>query len=325
MRFHSAEVKRKSSEESLDTDRAGTHNDDMSNATETYERVTASILALIEKGGLLPWQKPWKGDSVWARSMSSGKLYNGINRWILTLTAEANGWSPWFGTYKQIEALGGQVRKGEKSQVAILWKPMTKMVDGQEEKFLMLRTFNVFSASQADGLPEKFFPTNEPVNGDSRVDEAEAVFSAYVENEGISGLNFGGGKAFYSPQRDTINLPAFDTFLSAEHYYATAFHEAAHSTGHKSRLDRPGIADFDHFGSHQYSREELIAELGSAMVIGTLGMDKPNMVENQAAYLASWSKALTEDPQALVWAAGRAEKAANLILGLGEPVKEESE
>lgn len=289
----------------------------MSNA-ETYERITATILGLIEKEGLLPWQKPWKGGMQFARSMSSGKLYNGINRWVLTLTAEANGWSPWFGTYKQIEALGGQVRKGEKSQIAILWKPVTKMVDGQEEKFLIMRAFNVFSASQADNLPEKFYAKpeidgNEPV----AIEEVEAVFAAYTAKHEIP-VGFGGSRAFYAPREDRIQLPEFSTFVSAEHYYATAFHEAGHSTGHESRLNRPGVADFDHFGSHQYSREELVAELSSAMVLGILGLDKPDLVENQAAYLASWKAKLVEDPQAIVWAAGRAERAANLILGVEE-------
>lgn len=295
----------------------------MSDTTETYERITGTILALIDKGDLLPWQKPWKGESVWARSMSTGKAYNGINRWVLTLTAQERGWSPWFGTYGQITALGGQVRKGEKSTLAILWKPMERKdpESGETKKFMMLRTFNVFSASQADNLPEKFFSQPEPVNGDSTVEEAEAVLLAYTEGQGIP-VSFGGDRACYFPSKDSISLPNFDTFVSADHYYATAFHECAHSTGAEKRLNRPGVADFDHFGSHQYSREELVAELGSSLVLGMLNMDKPNIVENQAAYLKSWASALKNDPQAFVWAAGRAEKAANMILGI-EAVKQE--
>ncbi len=285
----------------------------MSN-TETYERVTATILGLIEKGDLLPWQKPWKGQSMWARSMSSGKLYNGINRWVLTMTAEANGWSPWFGTYKQIAALGGQVRKGEKSQIAILWKPVEKVVNGETEKFLIMRLFNVFSASQADNLPEKYYAKPEP-NEVEVVETAEVALKGYLNREGIP-VTWGGDRACYSPRTDSINLPKVEAFESGDHYYATAFHEAAHSTGHASRLNRPGIVDFDHFGSHQYSREELVAELGSAMILGTLGLDKPNLVENQAAYLKHWKAALADDPQAFVWAAGRAEKAADLVLGV---------
>lgn len=283
----------------------------MSN-TETYERITATILSLVEKTDLLPWQRPWRASSEFARSMSSGKAYNGANRWVLTLTAQANGWSPWFGTYKQIEKLGGQVRKGEKSTTAVLWKPMTKIVDGVEEKFLLLRTFNVFSASQADGLPEKYYAKPEP--GDFTDDaEAENVFDAYIQREGIS-VKWGGDRAAYNPQFDWMSLPEKTSFNSSEEYYSTAFHEAAHSTGHKSRLNRPDINNFHHFGDEMYSREELVAELTSALICGVLGLDKPNLVANQAAYLKSWRSFLTNDPQALIWAASRAEKAADFIL-----------
>lgn len=294
----------------------------MSKNQEVYERVTAQILKLIDSDELLPWQKSWKGNSMFARSMSTGRLYNGINRWLLTMEAEANGWSPWFGTYKQIAALGGQVRKGEKSSVAILWKPMERVnQDGVKERFMLLRTFNVFSASQADNLPEKFYEKPEEVALDS---DADTVFQEYTSKHGIE-VSFGGDRAYYSPGADSIRLPQAGTFTEVVHFHATAFHEAAHSTGHASRLNRPGVTDFDHFGSHQYSREELIAELGSALVMGALGLDKPNLVENQAAYLKSWRSALADDPQAVVWAAGRAERAANLILGIEEAAKEESE
>ncbi len=295
----------------------------MSKNAENYERITSAIVALVEKGELLPWQRPWKA-AEWARSISTSRQYNGINRWFLTALAQANGWSNWFGTYKQIAALGGQVRKGEKSSLAILWKPMEKInpVSGEKERFFMLRTFNVFSASQADDLPAKYYaqPTEADIERDA---DAEAVLDAYLSGQGIP-VSYGGSVAAYSPKGDSIVLPAVEAFQAIEHYYATAFHEAAHSTGHQKRLNRPGIADFDHFGSHQYSREELVAEFGSALVLGTLGLDKPNLVENQAAYLKNWLSALQNDPQALIWAAGRAEKAANLILGIQEaaPVAE---
>lgn len=288
-------------------------------SNENYERITSGIIALIEKGGLMPWQKPWSGAD-YARSMSSGKLYNGINRWMLTATADAFGWSPWFGTYKQIEALGGQVRKGEKSSLAILWKPMERVnADGDKERFLLMRVFNVFSASQADGLPEKFYakPSEHEVTDTG---DAEEVFTDYLEREGIE-LLFGSA-AYYVPATDQITLPCVESFISTDHYYAAAFHEAAHSTGAESRLNRPGITELNRGDIHQYSREELVAEFGSALVLGSLGLDKPSLVENQAAYLASWKRFLTDDPQALVWAAGRAEKAANMILGIEAKTEE---
>lgn len=291
----------------------------MSNNTETYERVTNQILSLIDADELMPWQKSWKGNSEFARSMSSGKLYNGVNRWMLTLLAQANGWSPWFGTYKQISELGGQVRKGEKSTIAILWKPMLKLnpVSGLEESFMLLRTFNIFSASQADGLPEKFYAKPEPAEFELDMTAAE-IFEQYVSAQEIK-VTYGGDSACYSPITDSIRLPHAESFFSADAFHATSFHEAAHSTGAASRLNRPGVTEFDRFGSHQYSREELIAELGSALVMGALGLDKPNLVENQAAYLKHWKAALKDDPQAIVWAAGRAERAADMILGIEAP------
>jgi antirestriction protein ArdC len=283
---------------------------------ENYERITAAILSLLDnQDALAPWQRPWRDTSM-ARSMSSGKAYNGINRWYLTALADAYGWSPWFGTYKQIEAQGGQVRKGEKSNLAILWKPMERVNDqGDVEKFMLLRTFNVFSASQADGLPEKFMKAPTQEFAEANLSEAESVFDEYVESSGVE-LRYGGDSAYYSPALDKIVLPRRESFVSPDHFFATVFHEAAHSTGHKDRLNRPGVAEIDPGDLHKYSREELVAEFGSALVLGALNLDKPNVVENQAAYLAHWKRALADDPQALIWAAGRAEKAANMILGV---------
>lgn len=296
----------------------------MSN-TENYERITSAIVKLIEEGGELPWQKPWRSGD-WARSMSTKREYNGINRWNLTMLAQAKGWSPWFGTYKQIVALGGQVRKGEKSTIAIFWKFLDKIdpVTGQKGRVPLLRMFNIFSASQADGLPEKFYAKPEPSEVPVADADAEAVFAAYTAREGIT-VNVG-GSAFYMPSSDSITLPALDKFFSAEHYAATAFHEAGHSTGAEKRLNRPGITDPIKYGSHQYSREELVAEFSSALVMGVLGVARPETEANTVAYLKGWCKALTDDPQALVWAAGRAEKAANLILGIeAEKVTETAE
>lgn len=283
--------------------------------TENYERITAALLAAIEATGELPWEKPWKGADH-ALSMSTRKAYRGINQWLLGVTAMMTpGYTPWWGTYKQIEALGGQVRKGEHSTPAILWKPMEKVVDGQIEKFMLMRVFSVFNAGQADGLPSKFYTVPEP--GDiAEIPEAKAVFEGYTTRQAISVRT--GTAAFYTPATDSITLPAIEAFVSSSAYYGTAFHEAAHSTGHTSRLNRPGIADFDHFGSHQYSREELVAEMASAMIAGVLEIEVAKTTDNHAAYLKNWLSALKDDPQAVVWAAGRAQKAADLVFGLNE-------
>jgi antirestriction protein ArdC len=187
----------------------------MSN-TETYERITASLIDLIDKGELMPWQKSWNGSTEWSRSMSTNRTYQGINRWVLTLTAQANGWSPWFGTYRQIAALGGQVRKGERSTLAVFWKIIEKQTaDGSIEKVPFLRTFNVFSASQADDLPEKFYAKPDP-NEVELDQDAQGVFDAYTGSHGIP-VAFGGDVACYMPRLDSIRLPEPKAFLSSDH------------------------------------------------------------------------------------------------------------
>lgn len=287
----------------------------MTTNTENYERIAAALIKAVETTGELPWEKPWKGADH-ALSMSTGKPYRGINQWLLGVTAMTTpGYTPWWGTYKQIEALGGQVRKGEHSTPAILWKPMEKVVDGQVEKFMLMRVFSVFNAGQADGLPAKFYG---PLDASevAEIPEAKDVFEGYTGKHGIPVHT--GMRAFYTPATDAITLPAIDAFVSSSAYYATAFHEAAHSTGHENRLNRPGVADFDHFGTHQYSREELVAEMTSAMVAGVLEIEVAKTTDNHVAYLKNWLSALKDDPQAVVWAAGRAQKAADMIFGLEE-------
>lgn len=279
--------------------------------TADYEKVTDALIKAVQVAGHLPWEQPWKTRA--AVSMSTGKPYRGGNQWVLGMWAQATpGWSPWFGTYKKIAELGGQVRKGEKSLVAYFWKFIRVEEDGETKTIPMLKTYNVFNAAQADGLPEKYYQQVEP-GADEEAPDAAEVFDGYVGRHEIK--VHVGGAAFYTPATDAITLPEKHLFKSVADYYGTAFHEAAHSTGHPSRLNRPGIADFDGFGSHQYSREELVAEMTAAIVAGVVGVDTPATFDNHAAYLKNWLKALADDPQALVWAAGRAEKAADLILG----------
>jgi antirestriction protein ArdC len=122
-----------------------------------------------------------------------------------------------------------------------------------------------------------------------------------------------GDRAAYQPATDTIQLPLRSQFRSAEHYYATAFHEAAHSTGHQSRLNRPGIAAFDHFGSDKYAREELVAEMTSSILCAETGIDHPELFDNSAAYIAGWLSALNHDHNLVVAAAAQAQRAGDLI------------
>lgn len=278
----------------------------MSN-TDVYAQVTDKILALMAEG-TVPWHKPWKGTAP--MSMSTNKPYRGINTFLLN--------DGYHGTYKKIAELGGQVRKGEKSSLAVFWKFIEKKNDktGKVEKIPFLRYFRVFHSSQADwpeGMPERFTATGGADEAD-RITEAEQVVSGYVKGDNGLSLFHGGSSASYSPATDAVNMPDLAAFRDVDHYYSVMFHELGHSTGAASRLNRDGVTNFDAFGSHQYATEELVAEMTAAMVTGALGIN--STVETSAAYLSHWAAALGSDPKLIVRAAGQAQKAAGMIRGI---------
>lgn len=306
-----------------------------SNADKMGE-VIDRLTSLVETSGALPWARPWVSSEVGTPiSAVTGKPYQGINHWLLGLTgqvlapSEPNVWA----TYKQIKAEGGQVRKGEKSTTAVLWKPVKKDESGEEKSFLLLRTFNVFHWTQADWETEpkevrkaRARATARPAAAEAH-EAAEAVVQTYLTNGPT--LAEGGDRAFYSPLTDHVQVPEADQFVSTDGRYRTLFHELGHSTGHKSRLDRTfGEA----FGNERYSREELVAELTSAILCDHVGIDSQgdgghdgtDGERQSAAYIKGWLRGLKDDPMALSYAASRAAKAAAVILGEVEVEKEEA-
>ena len=118
--------------------------------------------------------------------------------------------------------------------------------------------------------------------------------------------------SLYRPATDSIHLPKWSRFTSAEEYYCTLFHELVHATGHETRLSRKGIMEMDHFGSEKYSQEELVAEIGSAFLCGTTGIEKQTL-ENSTAYINGWLKKLQNDKRLIVIAAAQAQKATDYI------------
>ena len=268
-----------------------------------YEAVTNQIVAAMEKG-IIPWKKSW-GKSM-PRNAVSNKVYKGINFFLLSMTYHTD--QRWL-TYNQASTLGGQVRKGEKSMPVVLWKWLKNEKD---ETFPIIRYYNVFNVSQIDGLKL------------SQVDEQEVQINCDAESivSGYDGpkIEFRGCQPCYIPSLDSIRIPGIENFDTSDEYYSTMFHEMIHSTGHPDRLKR----DLgNRFGSELYSIEELVAELGAAFLCNASGID--NTIENNAAYLQSWMKAFKSDPKMLVQAAGKAQKAANYVLGIKEHEEESTE
>ena len=278
-------------------------------------RITATIIEKLEQG-TKPWIKPWRGVPISRPLRSCGTPYRGMNTFWLWMMAEASGFaSPYWMTYRQCAKLGGHVRKGEKSSIAIFYKTYEKEVetpDGGEdtETRRVLRSYAIFNADQCDDLPAMYSPEPlmEPVEPAGRRRRIDAFF-ARIDAQ----LRHMGSEAYYEPVRDRITMPPATLFEGFDHYYATLAHELSHWTGHSSRLDRDLK---NRFGSEAYAAEELVAELSSAILGAELGLPVTHL-DNHASYISHWLKLLKSDDRAMLMAAAKAEEASSLLLRLG--------
>jgi len=271
---------------------------------DLYQEITNRIMEQME-GGVIPWQKPWVSSGS-CSSYATGKAYGLLNQMLLGHPGE-------YATFKQIQAVGGHIRKDEKSSMVVFWKWIEQDDEetGEKKEIPFLRYYNVFHIDQCEGLSAKHLQKlPESASADQT---AEAIIAGHVQRSGVKLQHREGDKAFYRPVSDSIILPLLAQFHHTAEYYSTAFHEMVHSTGHKSRLDRLDRTAF--FGSEAYSKEELIAEIGAAALVNHVGLETANSFRNNAAYVQNWLQVLRNDKRFIVSAAGKAEKAVNLILG----------
>ena len=288
----------------------------MSGQDTIYQMITDRMIAALEKG-TIPWHKPWAVRNP--VSMSTGKTYRGINPFILAQAQAEGGYtSPYWGSIKRINALGGKVRKGEKPTVVIFWKRLpiieTDQATGETKKKIiaMLRYYKVWNAEQCEGLEDKYYPAATQDGTAEVLEDAEIVWKRYLA-EGGPTLTENDSQAFYAIDHDMISLPPRGAFDGPDEFYATAFHEATHSTGHPTRLDIPE-SGHNHFGNAKYSAEELRAEMGAAMLCASTGIHAT--FDNSASYIANWLGALRGDHRLVIKAAARAQKASDMILGI---------
>lgn len=287
--------------------------------TNAYAVVAQTIINQLEQG-TAPWRKEWVSSGYVPKSLSTKKPYTGINHWLLSFTAMANEFeSPWWGTFKQVKAMGGSVRKGEKGSPVVLYKSIdSKVTEGEievERKAVIVTYFTVFNAEQVEW--EDGAPAYEKPKARAHAEvilSAQKVVDGYYKREQDLIITYAGDRAFYSPSKDSITVPTPETFTSDEAFYATLFHEMGHSTGHEKRLNREGVIENHYFGSELYSEEELVAEFTSAFLSSETGI-APSTIDNSASYIASWLKALKNEPKMLVKAVARAQSASDYILG----------
>lgn len=276
-----------------------------------YEMVTERIIEQLEKG-VIPWEKPWTGIRSGAYNRISKKSYSLLNQMLLKHKGE-------YATFKQWQDLGGHVRKGEKSEIVVFWKiqPIEEeKEDGTKEvkQIPLLRYFNVFHISQVDGVEPL---SKDALNEIEPIEKAESILYSYWTKENITVEHVAGDKAYYSPSLDMIHLPLFEQFISANEYYSTAFHESIHSTMKESRCDRAEDrkGKLVAFGSNEYSKEELVAEIGSASLMNIIGIETNKSFRNSSAYIQNWLSVLKNDVKFIVSASSKAEKAVDYILG----------
>lgn len=278
-----------------------------------YSDVTDRIIAQLEEG-TLPWVRPWDNGRAalgLPRNAGTGRRYSGINVLILwaRLFEQGYGSQRWL-TYRQAQALGGNVRKGEEGTTVCYADRFTPKgqdeasfgPDGEPRQVASLKRFTVFNIDQCDGLDGAATAPVTTWNEALIIPRAEALIDATGAD-----IRIGGGEAFYAPQDDHIRVPQPETYYEPINWYRTVLHELGHWTGHRSRLDRlPGGGDLP-----GYAREELCAEMASAFLCAELGI-VPTV--RHADYIGSWLAVLREDSKAIFRAASQASKAADYLL-----------
>jgi antirestriction protein ArdC len=283
---------------------------------EVYEKVTTAIIEQLENG-IIPWQAEWfRGEAPvnWLADKTqypTGKPYGGYNSFSLRFDMNLRGWTDHrFAGFNQIKKAGGKINKGAKA-VYVMYvneKREEPEVEGEQGKLLYIKcgtrpVFNIAAQTTGIELP----PLDTKTTEFEPIAAAEKIVESYKDCPPITRK---GTAAYYIPKKDSVNVP--EHFHSMEAYYGTLFHELAHSTGHESRLARPGVVGKATFYSKDYGKEELVAELSAVMLAGKCGLDVN--IDNHAAYVAGWLTNIREDRSILVKAASQATKAVDYIL-----------
>ena len=282
-------------------------------STSVNEIVTNRIIEELEKGNI-PWQRPWSTAGRYAMSHSTRKPYSLLNQMLLRPGE--------YLTFEECKREGGKVKKGEKGNFVVSWAKIKKVEtdeEGNERTTIIprLKYYYVFEVSQCEGIERNC--TEEPKTyGNTPVESAENIITAYIERETVTFTATDSNRAYYSPSEDAVVVPDLKYFEAVEEYYSTSFHELTHSTMHQDRCNRAEERKGKKvaFGSEEYSKEELVAEIGAATLVNMIGLESDKSFKNSVSYIQSWIGKLKNDKNLIVSASSRAEKAVNYILGI---------
>jgi antirestriction protein ArdC len=278
---------------------------------DIFTIVSNQIIQKLEQG-VIPWKQPWKnaGPPI---NLLTRRLYRGINYLLLNSLGYAESE---FLTFKQVQDLGGRVKKGEKANLVILWvwvdeSKRQQSIEVVARTLPLLRYYHVFNVTQCTGIPARSVVPLEQKQNDP-IKKCEAIIEAMPNRPNIV---YNENMAYYHTLADFINMPKMAMFESGESYYATLFHELIHSTGYIDRLNRKEITEENNFGSESYSIEELTAEIGTCYLTSYAGIAM-NGLENNIAYIHGWLERLKQDKRFIVYASAHAQKAVDYILNV---------
>jgi antirestriction protein ArdC len=293
--------------------------------------ITNQIVAALESGNVPPWRRPWRlGPNAGApANIVSKRSYRGLNPILLDLATQTHGFtSRWWATFNQWKGLGGMVMPrpshvppGKWGTQIVFWSPVTKTVENdlgedKEDRFFVLRLYTVFNIDQVSGDHLDYLRADQSDISESfEIDYKPADHA--IEATGAS-IRYGGGKAFYSPATDWIQVPPKATFETVNEFYATVFHELCHWSEprlHWSRKEK----------ENTYALGELVAEIGSCYLCRELGVPASEDLANHIAYVGNWLKAMKDDPRFIFVASAQASKAADYILGFSRPIQPDAE
>lgn len=303
---------------------------------QIFEKINKTVIEGLKAKGL-SWFKPWKSGQANAPfNLATDRFYNGFNIFILNYEMVDKGYeyNQWL-TFKQVSAKGGKVVKGSKSTEVYFWQigyldnstgkfvptkliksinPNERMTDGKLRylKTFSVKFYKVFNVAQCEGIDPKVMEVTLDV--DNKPNEvAESLSKSYIDRQGNLKLVHLEDRAYYSVSIDTVNMPKLDTFVDSDSYYKVLFHELAHSTGHKDRLNRKTLLEVNKWGDTTYAKEELVAEISAMYIVGMLGLEPKDNESNSQAYIKGWCKYLEDKPKECVYAMQQATKVVEYI------------
>ena len=307
----------------------------MASQQQLREKITAHIVAALESGNLPPWRRPWSLDknAGFPANVVSKKPYQGINPILLDLSsARHNLTSKWWATFNQWKGLGGKVMRrpqevpeGQWGTTIVFWTPVIKTekdAEGDEktDRYFVMRSYTVFNVDQVEGDHLDHLRAGHADTGS----DAAPVIDYRPAEEAIAATNvsirYGGGRAYYSPAHDYIQVPPKASFEAVDEFYETIFHELVHATEHPTRLDWSRKE-----ADNSYAMGELVAEIGSCYLARELGVPASENLTNHVAYLSNWLQAMKNDSRFIFMASSQASKAADFILSFSRPTADEPE